>query len=78
MLPRICSLILVIGLAGSPASVNATEPPDAEDIVVYHDIPYREGTSRQWKLDLAMKKDTRGKPKARDRRHPRRRMARRG
>ena len=57
---RICALILVIGLAGSHRRVTATEPPAPEDIVVHHDVPYREGPSRQWKLDLAMKKDARG------------------
>jgi acetyl esterase/lipase len=29
---------------------------------VIHDIAYREGPSRQWKLDLAMKKDSRAAP----------------
>ncbi len=32
-----------------------------DDIVVYRDLAYREGTSRSWRLDLAMKGGTRGK-----------------
>src|SRR5438874_9992596 len=60
---RICALILVIGLAGSHSRVTATEPPAPEDIVVHHDVPYREGPSRQWKLDLALKKDAPAKPR---------------
>src|ERR1017187_2179139 len=63
MLARICSLTLAISLAGSQPGHTATEPPAANDIAVYHDVPYREGRSRQWKLDLAMKKDMRGKPR---------------
>jgi acetyl esterase/lipase len=37
-------------------------PSDPDDIVVVHDIRYREGPSRQWRLDLATKKGARGKP----------------
>jgi acetyl esterase/lipase len=60
---RIGPLILVIWLAGIHRGVTAVEPPVPGDIVVYHDLSYREGTSRQWKLDLAMKKDMRGRPR---------------
>jgi acetyl esterase/lipase len=60
---RICTLFLAVWLAGRQRSVIATEPPTAEDIAVHHDVTYREGTSRHWKLDLAMKKDARGKPR---------------
>ena len=63
MVLRFGSLILVIWLVGGHRSVIAAEPPVPEDIVVHHDLSYREGTSRQWKLDLAMKKDLRGKPR---------------
>jgi acetyl esterase/lipase len=62
MLVRITSLI-IIGLAGGQRTATAADPPVPEDIVVRHDIAYREGTSRHWKLDLAMKKDRRGKPR---------------
>ncbi len=63
MLLRICSLLLAVWLAGSQRRVIASQPPTREDIVIVHDVPYREGTSRHWKLDLAMKKDMRGRPR---------------
>jgi acetyl esterase/lipase len=63
MFLRICSLILVVWLAGSQRRITANEPPDPDEIVVYRDLPYREGASRQWRLDLAVKKDARGKPR---------------
>ncbi len=63
MLLWIFTLCMLIGLAGNQRSVDATEPTDRAGIVVYHDLSYREGASRQWKLDLAMKKDLRGKPR---------------
>jgi acetyl esterase/lipase len=53
--------LLVIGLSASSARLAAAEPPNLTDVVVLHDVRYREGNSRQWKLDLAMKKDSRGK-----------------
>ena len=28
--------------------------PTPESIAVFHDIPYRTGASKQWRLDLAM------------------------
>jgi len=63
MLLRIGFCIVAIGLASSQQSVIAAEPPVPDDIVVFHDLVYREGFSRQWKLDLAMKKDMRGRPR---------------
>ncbi len=63
MLVRICSVALVIWLAGRQHIISADDPLVPEGIAVLHDLPYREGTSRQWKLDLAMKKDTGGKPR---------------
>ncbi len=63
MLLRFHSLILIVALAVGPRTISAAEPPVPDDIVVHHDLAYREGTSRHWKLDLAMKKDLRGKPR---------------
>jgi acetyl esterase/lipase len=63
VLVRFSSIILLIGLAGSHRTVTASEPPVPADIVVYHDLSYREGPSRQWKLDLAMKKVMHGPPR---------------
>jgi acetyl esterase/lipase len=51
----------MIGLVGSQSRATAAEPREADEIVVYHDIPYREGGSRSWNLDLALRKDARGK-----------------
>jgi acetyl esterase/lipase len=60
---RFGSLILVVGLAMSERVTTAAEPPLPADIVVHHNLSYREGPSRQWKLDLAMKKDRGGRPR---------------
>jgi acetyl esterase/lipase len=35
----------------------ADEPIDPLDITILHDLPYREGASKAWRLDLAMKKE---------------------
>jgi acetyl esterase/lipase len=63
MLARICALSLATSLACSEPGPAATEPPAPDEITMVHDIAYREGKSRQWKLDLAMKKDTQGNPR---------------
>jgi acetyl esterase/lipase len=34
-----------------------------DDVVVVGNIPYREGASKNWRLDLAMKRDLTGKPR---------------
>ena len=39
------------------------ESAAGDDIVVYRDLPYRDGASQNWKLDLALKKDSQGKPR---------------
>ena len=41
----------------------ADDKPSKEEIVVLHDLPYREGASHSWRLDLAMRKDLLGKPR---------------
>jgi acetyl esterase/lipase len=43
--------------------LSAEKPPAADGIAVIHDLRYREGRSQQWRLDLAMPKDRRGKPR---------------
>jgi acetyl esterase/lipase len=60
---RFGPLVLLIGLAGSERRAVAAGPPVPDDIVVHHDLAYRQGSSRQWKLDLAMKKDPRSRPR---------------
>ena len=59
---RIGCLTLLIWVAGGERRLTVAEPPAPDDIVVIHDIPYREGNSRQWKLDLAMRKGARDVP----------------
>ncbi len=51
----ILTAILVIHLAFGPLRLPAAEPITPDGITVRHNLSYREGTSRQWKLDLAMK-----------------------
>ena len=53
---RIGCLTLLIWLAGGVWRLALAVPPASDDITVIHDIAYREGASRQWKLDLAMSK----------------------
>jgi acetyl esterase/lipase len=54
-------LVLWAMLSASEPSLATGKPPDAGEITVLRDIRYREGNSRQWALDLAMKKDGAGK-----------------
>jgi acetyl esterase/lipase len=39
------------------------DAPTDDEIVVVRDIPYREGASKHWRLDLAMQKSLTGKPR---------------
>jgi acetyl esterase/lipase len=52
------SLCLVV-----PAQSRAAETAPDEAIVIRRDIAYRDGTSKSWRLDLAMRKDLTGKPR---------------
>src|SRR5690348_9308609 len=51
--------LLFACLALSPVAASAKD----DDIAVVRDIPYREGPSKSWRLDLAMKKNLTGKPR---------------
>jgi acetyl esterase/lipase len=61
------SQIACVAIVFWAAQINqlllADNPPATEDIVLLQDIAYRTGPSQQWKLDLAMKKDQKGKPR---------------
>ena len=57
------SLLLVLGIAGHDRSVSAEKPATSQTITVLHDVRYREGPSKSWRLDLAYKKDSGGKPR---------------
>jgi acetyl esterase/lipase len=41
--------------------VAGQKPPASRSLTVVRDVPYREGPSTRWRLDLAMKKDPHGK-----------------
>jgi acetyl esterase/lipase len=57
---RISTVFLVCSLAWARAGM-AMEP--ANPIIVLHDLRYRVGPSRQWRLDLAMKSAGQSKPR---------------
>ena len=63
MAMKIGWVILASGLAGQCREPVAAEPPARDGIRVIRDIAYREGASRQWKLDLATNNDVGGAPK---------------
>jgi acetyl esterase/lipase len=63
MLFRIVSLTAVFWLAWTVQGCSEVKPTDSDDVAVLRDIPYRDGASKHWRLDLAMKKDVRGKPR---------------
>src|SRR5579863_1316495 len=52
-------ILAIILWAASAVPVLAAD----DDITVVRDIAYREGESKAWRLDLAMKKDLTGKPR---------------
>src|SRR5207244_1925745 len=56
-------LILTFWFAGIGQGVSGDKAPTPGSITVLHDIQYRKGASKPWRLDLAMKKDLRGKPR---------------
>lgn len=61
MLIRIgCGCLTLAFWLAATARAPGADPPD---ITILHNLPYRDGPSRQWRLDLAMKKDRPGKPR---------------
>src|SRR4051794_33439075 len=61
-LPVVC-LALACWLIGIVCGLSAHDPTVPGGISVLHDLRYREGPSKQWRLDLAMKNDRRGDPR---------------
>jgi len=59
----ICCLILFCWLVVIGRGLCTEGPPVSEAITVLQNIRYREGPSKQWRLDLAMKKNLSGKPR---------------
>jgi acetyl esterase/lipase len=45
------------------ACLFAAQEANLEDVKIVHNLRYREGASKQWTLDLAMPKDSPGKPR---------------
>ena len=62
-LKRNCWLSLALFAACIQTGFFVAESAAGDDIVVYRDLPYRAGASQNWKLDLALKKDSQGKPR---------------
>lgn len=60
---RLMGLALLFSLAAIDRSLAADAPADADEITILHDVPYRDGPSKAWRLDLAMKKDLGGRPR---------------
>lgn len=56
-------LAVVCVLGGIGRGLAADKPPTAEPLTIIRDIRYREGPSKQWRLDLAMKKAADDKPR---------------
>ncbi len=56
------SLLVACWLVGAVRGLAADGPP-SDHVTVLHDLRYREGPSKQWRLDLAFKKDAGSKPR---------------
>ncbi len=56
-------LLLTLGESIVVKTLAAADERTADDIVVLHNLRYREGSVKEWVLDLAMQKDYRGKPR---------------
>ncbi len=57
---NLCTFAFLFVVAGIAA---ADPPPTAQAITIQHDIAYRDGPSKAWRLDLAFAKDNGGKPR---------------
>ncbi len=61
---RLVALIAIALLSPSCTAVSsAQEDQIPDDIVVVHDLRYRDGAVKEWVLDLAMQKNYSGKPR---------------
>jgi len=63
MFYRCLLLTVVFFLVASHRGLAADDASLPNDITVLQNVPYREGPSKQWRLDLAMKKAPGGKPR---------------
>jgi acetyl esterase/lipase len=58
----VLSIVALCDVSGTYA-VTAEDNVTPNNIVVLHDLRYREGSAKDWVLDLAMQKDYAGKPR---------------
>ena len=56
-------LLAIASLVAAQAPILAADKALDDVIAVVRDIPYREGASPHWRLDLAMQKDVTGQPR---------------
>ncbi len=56
---NLCTLALLFAFA---SVVTADQPQATKPIAIQHDIAYRDGPSKAWRLDLAFAKGNGGKP----------------
>lgn len=57
---KVCTIAFLFAVATIAA---ADQPPTSKPITIQHDIAYRDGPSKAWRLDLALAKDNGGKPR---------------
>ena len=57
---NLCTSAFPFAVAGIAV---ADQPPTPKPITIQHDIAYRDGPSKAWRLDLAFAKDIGGKPR---------------
>lgn len=60
---RVALLIIAFCEVSGANAIAAEDEVIPNDIVVLHDLRYREGSVKDWVLDLAMQKDYTGKPR---------------
>jgi len=60
---KLAFLIAVVAGSACECVLSSDQSPAAATVTVIHDIRYREGPSKQWRLDLAMPANRAGKPR---------------
>src|SRR5437773_3017725 len=63
MLFRNSCFVFACWLAAVGFGFAADDRSTPDDVTVFHNLRYREGPSKSWVMDLAMKKDRSGKPR---------------
>ncbi len=60
---RFAGLLVFAGCAATCSVGRAGEPAPRREITLLHNLRYRDGPSKQWRLDLAMPKERTAKPR---------------